>query len=199
MKIHDRTLQKGRSMVEMMGYMAVVLTVVAAIGNLVSHAYDEFKYSKASMQVSDLAAAIVRSSAVDTDYSSVTGMVGSVNDKGKQIIPKSFRVVGNKIYHAFGGEVNVGVMSGDATKFFIRFTKLKRKQCIELAMKEWQNNQSVDLYQIAVNSHYWYWSVYSDVSSSDGTLPIKRSAVAGTGSGNGQCSDNNNTIMWVFN
>ena len=195
----NRIIQSGRSMVEMMGYMAVVLSVTAGIGTLISNTYDEYKYSKASLQISDLAAAIVRSSAVDADYTDVVANVSAVNDKGRKIIPKSFRVVGTRIYHAFGGTVTVATVDDDPTKFTIRFNNLKRKQCIELAMKEWQNNKSVDLFEIAVNSNYWYWAAYSDVGDTDNTLPVKRSIVAGSDAHTAQCRDENNVIMWVFN
>ena len=195
----NRIIQSGRSMVEMMGYMAVVLSVTAGIGTLISNTYDEYKYSKASLQISDLAAAIVRSSAVDADYTDVVANVSAVNDKGRKIIPKSFHVVGTRIYHAFGGTVTVATVDDDPTKFTIRFNNLKRKQCIELAMKEWQNNKSVDLFEIAVNSNYWYWAAYSDVGDTDNTLPVKRSIVAGSDAHTAQCRDENNVIMWVFN
>ena len=200
MRMNNRSAQSGRSMVEMMGYMAVVMTVIAAVGHLIGNAYNEFKYSKASMQVSDLAAAIVRSATVDADYSEVVGNVRAVNDNGKAIIPKTFRIVGTTVYHAFGGTVEVAAMTGDASKFAIKFNRLNRKQCIELAMKDWQRNQTVDLYEIAVNNNYWFWSAYKNLETTDNTLPVKRSAVAGTGAGNsGQCNASNNSIMWVFN
>lgn len=200
----NKIVQSGRSMVEMMGYMAVVLSVTAGIGALISNTYDEYKYSKASLQISEFASAVVRASAVDPDYGEIIDNIKAMNDKGKVFIPKSYRVVGSKIYHAFGGTVDVGwppasTSGEDKTKFAIKFNKLKRKQCIELAMKDWQNNRSVDLFEIQINNNTpWYWSVYS--GSMENTLPVKRSVVAGTGTSEGQCAEEkDNSITWIFN
>ena len=73
---------------------------------------------------------------------------------------------------------------------------------IEMAMKDWDNNHNIDLYAIIINTNnYWYWPVYTQGSTDDNTLPIKRSAVTGTGSGDlGQCDQaTDNVIMWLFN
>ena len=198
----NKIIQSGRSMVEMMGYMAVVLSITAGVGTLISNAYSDYKYSKASLQISELASAIVRASAVDADYDEITSKFGgvSLSDEAKKLIPKSFRVAGAKIYHAFGGQVTIGTPTGDKTRFSIQFQRLSRKQCIELAMKEWQNNKSVDLYEIIINNNEpWHWAAYE--AGSTNVLPVKRSAVAGAHSDddNAQCSERYNNITWIFN
>lgn len=197
----SRIIQSGRSMVEMMGYMAVVLSITAGIGTLISNAYDNYKYSKASLQISELASAIVRASAVDADYYEITSKLNGMvlSDDAKVLIPKSFRVAGSKIFHAFGGQVVIGTPE-DRTRFSIQFQRLSRKQCIELAMKEWQNNKSVDLYEIIINNNTpWHWASYEEGSTN--VLPVKRSAVAGRHSGDNeaQCNERNNNITWIFN
>lgn len=185
--------EKGRSMVEMMGYMAVVMTVIVAIGKIVTNAFDEHKFSQASLQLGDLAAAVSKAGAVEKDYSSV--------DFSK-VIPSTYRVVGSKIFHVFGGEVTLGTVSGDKSKFSIAFKGLRRKQCIEMAMKDWRRNQNVDLYSVCVNGACLYWPVYGyDGGTPKGTLPIKRAMVTGTSENDkGLCSlEINNVVTWVFN
>ena len=212
MKIHS--LQQGRSMVEMMGYMFVVLTVVVAIGNMVANAFEEHKYSQASIQLTDLVGTIVKAAAVDPDYKDVVSMINGTsgdankNAEGRKMIPYSFRVVStntkNTLYHVFGGEAKVTLNplseSDGNNKFGITFTGLTRKQCMELATKDWQKNQYADLYAVKINSNnVWYWPVYK--SSPANSLPITRAKLTGTtADDNGQCSESGkkNQVMWVF-
>lgn len=206
----NRFSETGRSMVEMMGYMMVVLTLITMVGRIVTNAFDEHKYSKASLQLSDLAGAVVKAAAVEPDYTEVIQMINGTltgegsdlkNAEGLKIIPGSFRLVGRKIYHAFGGEVKVSLPPngiGGSDKFAISFEGLKKRQCIELAMKDWRKNANVDLYSVIINkTSYWYWPVYS--GTVDNVLPVTRAKLTGTGSG-GQCSlAKGNSVMWVFN
>ena len=223
--------EKGRSMVEMMGYMAVAISLVASVGHLVAKAFDEYKYSKAYIQLSDLVGSIVRASAIDADYQEVVKMVNgesieaSKNKEGQKLIPGSYRRIGNTLYHAFGGKVTIslppvdgGINLGEAIneaedetahsdKFAVTFEGLTRKQCIEMALKDWNNNKNIDLYAIIINSaHYWYWPAYTVFTEVEGvvvdnTLPVTRVAVTGTGDDDeGQCDrEINNSIMWIFN
>lgn len=186
--------EKGRSMVEMMGYMAVAMSVIVAIGKIVTNAFNEHKYGQAYIQLGDLAASISRAGAMEKDYSEV---FKTPDDKMK-LIPSSFRIAGNKVFHVFGGEVDVGVDSDDAGKFTVTFSGLRKKQCIELAVKDWRRNKNVDLYALGVNGNYYYWPVYSTESN---TLPMSRAKLAGTSEKDtGACSrDTGNTIVWIFN
>ena len=66
--------QSGRSMVEVMGYMAAVMAIVAGISKLITGAYSEYKISKASVQLADLAGSILKSSTVDVNYENIVNM-----------------------------------------------------------------------------------------------------------------------------
>lgn len=186
--------ENGRSMVEMMGYMAVVMSVIVAVGKIVTNAFNEHKYSQASIQLGELAVSVAKAGAIEKDYSSV---ISSVNDK-KKLVPTSFRVAGNKIFHVFGGEVDLSVDSSEPDKFSVTYKGLRRKQCIELAMKDWRRNKNVDLYALGVNGEYFYWPVYKKDSNS---LPMTRAKLTGTSENDkGACSkDTGNTITWIFN
>ena len=206
--------QSGRSMVEVMGYMAAVMAIVAGISKLITGAYSEYKISKASVQLADLAGSILKSSTVDVNYENIVNMVNGktkdsrLNKEGRKLIRTTYKVVGgadgNKIYNAFGGEVKVGVPnSGEEAKdkFYISFEGLDREQCIEMAMKEWHTNKVVDLYSMVVNNNYWYWPIYASSTAGASQLPATRSALAGKSVDDlGQCNkESGNLIMWVFN
>ena len=199
--------QRGRSMIEMMGYIAVVMTLTVSIGYIISKAYGDYKYSKASLQLTDLANSITKAGAIEANYADIVTMINTKDNKeGFNMIPSTYRVKdsegGRTIHHAFGGSVTIGHPGSDTTKFAVTFNNLSRNQCIELAMKDWLQNKYADLYSITVNTASWYWPAYHSASGTDKVLPIKRSAVAGVNaaSNDGVCSDaTSNSIMWVFN
>lgn len=208
----DEFSQRGRSMVETMGYMVIVITLVAAIGHLIANAFEEHRYSRASIQLSEFAGSIVRASAIDPDYTDVVAMINGTynkstsatntkkNAEGLKLIPASFHLVGRKIYHAFGGEVVLANPS--ATQFSIEFKNLSPKQCIELAMKDWQKNHNVDLNSIVINSNnYWFWPIYHEISGNNvNALPVTRAKLTGTSANDtGQCHKDSNSIVWIFN
>ncbi len=209
--------QSGRSMIEIMGYMIVSMFLIAGVAKIVSGAYNNYKISQASMQISDLAGTIVKASAADSNYGEVVDIINNnITDddmkalklkERKNFIPKSYRVVGDKIYNVFGSEVQVSIPSSDddvgtrGDQFAIQFLGLDREQCIEMMSKEWINNSVVDLYAIVLNStNYWFWPVYHPVAANnEHALPVKMIDIAGDGDSNeGLCGSDNN-IMWVFN
>ena len=218
--------QNGRSMVEMMGYLMVVMGVIIAMGRIVSSAFDNHKYSTASLQLTELVNALVKASAIDYDYSEVVDTINMQNGKteteARALIPNTYKVVvasgSISIYHAFGGTVKVAT-ADENTKLVISYEKLSKKQCVELAMKDWRKNQYADLFSIDVNGEDWYWVAYGDSTNSDTTLqklkdgdcsdgknkgpcalPMRRSALTGVGNDDGQCKDSrNNKVIWTFN
>ena len=210
--IDTKNNQSGRSMIEMMGYLMVAMSLIVAIGSIVSSAFDNHKYSVASLQLSELVGGIVKTSAIDVDYSEV---VNNINAGKREFIPNTFHVVGTgsntKIYHAFGGEVKVGTCNESDNsfckdredKFFVVYKDLSRKQCIELALKDWSKNQYADLYALIIGDKVWSWQAYGteDLSKSGVyTFPVKRSQLTGVSdSDKGACSATGNQVTWVFN
>lgn len=206
--MNNTITQSGRSMIEVMGYMAAVMAVIAGVSKIITGSYNQYKLSKASIQVSDLASVIVKASTVDPNYDDT---VDAIKQGTNKLLPSSFKMDSNKkIYHAFGGEVTLGHppyenehhTCCDLNKFYIKFENLTREQCIELGMKEWINNKIVDLYGIDINGNKWTWPIYADTTSGISALPTKRSALAGKDlNDEGQCNKpgKSNSIMWIFN
>ena len=201
------TNEKGRSMVEMIGYMAVVIAVVMSVGHIVSSAFEEHKYSQATIQLSELAGAITKASAIDPDYSEVIGKITpTITDEGRRILPSSFSINNNTITHAFGGEVKLGLgEGGENNVFYIEYDGLDRKPCIELAMKDWTKNTVINLKAIIINqNNQWYWPSYFVEGANE--LPVTRDAVAGVENWGQCCTDpdnenskcKDNTIRWLF-
>ena len=173
--------ESGRSMVEMMGYMAVVMVLSAGIGNLITRAYGEYKMSKASIQLTELSSSIVRASAVDPTYEEVVSMVNGTheddvkNREGRKLIPSSFRLVGRQIFHAFGGKVSVAIPSADiidgaSDKFSIAFEGLTRDQCTPCPVWSRGNFRFTGqvLFLLCLSSALlpWAWALQSILRSS---------------------------------
>lgn len=193
--------QHGRSMVEVIGYMGAVMAIVAGVGKMVSGAYSDYKISKASQQLSDLASAIVRASTTYPNYRETVQNINDRTSEGLNLIPSTFRVAGRKTFHAFGGETTLGTRDN---MFYIRYDGLTREQCIELGMKDWINNKIVDLAFLTVNDIDWCWPANKESENDCPTLPTKRSLLAGADENddndNGQCNkETDNFIIWYFN
>lgn len=190
--------QHGRSMVEVIGYMGAVMAIVAGVGKMVSGAYSDYKISKASQQLSDLASAIVRASTTYPNYRETVQNINDRTSEGLNLIPSTFRVAGSKTFHAFGGETTLGTRDN---MFYIRYDGLTREQCIELGMKDWINNKIVDLAFLSVNDIDWCWPANKGSENNCPTLPTKRSILAGKDDDDdGQCNkETDNFIIWYFN
>ena len=98
--IDKKQQQYGRSMIEMMGYIAVVMAVTMGIGHMISSAYGDYKFSKANMQITDLANAISKAGAIEENYSLIIDMIngtGGVTNaqkaEGLKIIPSSINSI----------------------------------------------------------------------------------------------------------
>lgn len=190
--------QKGRSMIEVIGYMGVFMVLIAGVGRLVASAFEDYKYSRASLQLGDLAAAVTRAAAVDGNYADVVK-----EDKWKRYVPDTFRKKNNKYYHAFGGEMSMSCASDSEScaKFTITFSGLNKKQCVELAMKDWSKNKTVSLDKMQTdNTNVWCWHNCSK------KFPVQRHQVEGVdGTSNAACGKDstgeqkNKQIIWTFN
>lgn len=212
--IFSRKYESGRSMVEMMGYMAVAIVLTASVGQLVYKAFGDYKFSKANIQLTELANTISRAGAIEPDYDSIVAMMSgtsareSDNQEGLKMIPSSFKVrdVGGarQIFHAFGGTVTLGTAPANGTngaKFSITFSGLDTRQCTDLAMKDWSKNKYANVDSIVINDTYhWYWPIYgTDEESNIFTFPVRRENLVGaTAEDSGQCGQTVNTVQWFF-
>ncbi len=111
------------------------------------------------------------------------------------------------------------IYNNDPEKFYVKFLNLSKKQCIELAMKDWRRNQYADLFAVMLPKagSSWYWQAYGNASGnavnvasgsctggSNPTcaLPVSRVMLTGKNKSDNsaQCKDNReNEVMWIFN
>ena len=202
-------LQYGRSMIEMLGVLAIV--GVLSVGGIAgySKAMEKFKINKTANQVSQIVANIRTLYAQQTTYEGLN----TINAIKMGIIPDELGT-GETLSNAFGGIVEIApcynnyrssVIYGGAFKF--RFTGLSKEACISLATYDWGTAYSSGLYLISAGGNLGnqFDSIVSsyvgDKYESDGKvtygsnytpIPVHAAAKACN------CPDNTCEVIWKF-
>ena len=151
--------QNGRSMVEMLGVLAII--GVLSVGGIAgySKAMTKFKINKTMDQVSMLVANI------RTLYSGQRNYKGLGNSTaiGFGIIPNEMYSSTSKIVNAFNGEVSIAAASGDTAggtgstvyqnkAFQITYDGLSREACVAIATADWGTGAASGLVGMAVSN-----------------------------------------------
>ena len=146
MTILSRNDQKGRSMVEMLGVLAII--GVLSVGGIsgYSKAMAKFKLTKAQDQITMLLMNIRTAFATSPSYDGLT----TSNSRDFNISPSDMFDAGSGLNNAFGGKAYVyacdavedsgtclGTGAGEVTYFAIRLTNLGREACVSLATADW--------------------------------------------------------------
>ena len=196
MTILSRNDQKGRSMVEMLGVLAII--GVLSVGGIsgYSKAMAKYKLTKAQDQISMLLMNIRTAYATSPNYNGLVNKNAiAFNIAPTDMVPDS-SAGKTKINHAFGGDVTVAATdaagtdvagnAADATGqyFFIKLDKLGNEACLSLATSDW-GTDGLDRMIVTPEG-----GSASDHEAS--TLPLQMSS---TGCGTKGVY---NTIKWVY-
>jgi len=144
MTILSKNNQTGRSMVEMLGVLAII--GVLSVGGIsgYSKAMAKFKLTKAQDQISMLLMNIRTAFATSPNYSGLDNAAAiSYN-----IAPGDMIVGTSGINHAFGGAVTIAaetVEDGTNQYFSITLNKLGREACVSLASSDWGTDGLVSM------------------------------------------------------
>ncbi len=145
------TNQNGRSMVEMLGVLAII--GVLSVGGIAgySKAMNKFKINKTTDQVSVLVANLRTMFAAQGNYSGLT--VQTAIDFG--VVPEDMIETGTgtnpttKLKNAFSGDVEISVSpvkNGDANSaFYVAYDGLSQEACVTLATGDWGSGQASGL------------------------------------------------------
>ena len=145
-----KTNESGRSMIEMLGVLAII--GVLSVGGIAgySKAMNKFKTNKVADNVSMLVANIKTMYAQQKTYSSLT--TGTAHDMGlvpDELVKKSGSTTLYK--NAFNGDVEIHAASStngttsDSKAFVIYFGGLSKEACITLATNDWGSGYSSGL------------------------------------------------------
>ena len=149
MTILSKNNQTGRSMVEMLGVLAII--GVLSVGGIsgYSKAMAKFKLTKAQDQISMLLMNIRTAFATSPNYAGLNNSAAiEYNIAPGDMVPD----VDDNINHAFGGAVTIMAADsggGDNTTsgqyFYIQLDKLGREACVSLASSDWGTDGLVSM------------------------------------------------------
>ena len=157
MKLLNKT-QSGRSMVEMLGVLAII--GVLSVGGIAgySKAMNKYKISKTTDQVSMLIANIRTMFSAQGDYKGLTtssaisfgvipdDMVKTVN--GSQVVNNAFG--GTVIIHESGLD-----STDDGGAFVVIYNGLSQEACVSIVTGDWGSSQSSGLIAVGASMNAW--------------------------------------------
>jgi len=197
MKYYDN--QNGRSMVEMLGVLAIV--AVLSVGGIAgySKAMAKFKIGKTLDQIQTLVTDIRSLYSGSPDYAgiSITNLITH------EVIPNDMRAKFGpftRAKNAFGGHVEVSTWNGNpsitAQGFQFSYNRLDQTSCIQLATADWGGSAASGFVGLFVNPYSVAqvgFNILPDISWANGNLPLNLSDAAAL------CTSNNdNSITWIY-
>ncbi len=147
-----KVMQCGRSMIEMLGVLAII--GVLSVGGIAgySKAMEKFKINKTIQQITEIAANVQTLYMQQKDFNGLTTetavQMGVVPDE----LGTSF-YYGTVITHAFGNNVEIGLpWSEDNPNYFqITFWRMTKEACMALATADWNSISSSGVVGIGIN------------------------------------------------
>ncbi len=219
MKVQKSSHQEGRTIVETLGYIMVMIAVTVSFAAAVSRGYYRYESSAIQQELSDLKKVITIRYAADGHYNNVKWDDLCADKAGpKSLMPsiecdstQGCKCKVQRGRHSFDGPVDIGpadcsVQEDDDKEtcltYFIEFRELPKDICAQLASKAWDNMEGSDLERMVVSqgsNHQapktWVWQ-FSPISEEQGDkeLPPKMTDIVDA------CSSKyDNTITWYFN
>ena len=184
----NRSEQNGRSMVEMLGVLAII--GVLSVGGIAgySKAMTKFKINKSMDQISMLVANIRTLFSGQRNYSGLSNQ----NAISFGIIPGEMDGGGGVITNAFAGNVTIGTaaQNGNAdAAFTIKYEGLGQEACVTMATSDWGSGSSSGLVNMTVSAADKDGTTYSGTN-----LPVTLiNAAANCGCTTATCS-----IQWTY-
>ena len=193
-----RSEQTGRSMVEMLGVLAII--GVLSVGGIAgySKAMAKFKLTKAMDQVSQTVTNIRTLYSGQPNYSGLdTTTAIRMGAIGAEMLGGSDAATATVAYNAFNGNVYVAANAG-AQSFRVVFTGLGKEACVALSTADWGSGSGSGLVMVGVQG-----TVVASASAASptksgttasATLPLRLADAAVGCAGKGDT----NTVMWDY-
>ncbi len=153
MKNFDLEKENGRSMIEMLGVLAIV--GVLSVGGIAgySKAMNKYRVNKTIEQITLIAGNVRAFFAPQKNYQDFSDR--TVLRKAK-IIPDEMWD-GNKIRDIWGNTISLGSYDNDK-HYYISLDGLSEEVCIELATKDWANIQNADAIHVGADADTYYFT-----------------------------------------
>ena len=206
MMIKDNKMKKnlliqesGRSMMEALGYISVMIMLTVSVTAAVNSGYYRFKLGRINQELVDLKKVISQRYVAAENYKGVSFDI-LINEK---IVPHDVK----DKRHAFGGDINIGSGDSNGNTYYIEFRDMPVQSCVELGSRLWIVNDGSDLDAMDIKGKKWGWEYSNSINNPDYMLPARPVDVAKAC--NPVCTDedgniilcppSNNYIRWYFN
>ncbi len=193
----NKSNQSGRTMIEVIGVLAIIGAVASGIAHLISTMHDRFLLSRIVQQARDLQKVVNNRYAADGDYSEAKNST-LVSERAA---PQDM-IDGDELRHAYRGDVTV---SGTHDTFKISFEGLSNTVCMELATLNWQIGNDSDLISCQINDDLYQWPLASGsdtkvlpLSMADALLSCTNLTSLDDDGNEITRLDNDNTVTWEF-
>ena len=196
-----RSEQSGRSMVEMLGVLAII--GVLSVGGIAgySKAMAKFKLSKAMDQVSNVVTNIRTLYSGQPNYSGLTTTVAiQMGAIGAEMLNGKKTTSASEAFNAFNGGVYVAASTGTnaGQSFFVTFTGLGKEACVALSTADWGSGSGSGLVSVSVGGTKADAAATSALTTvgttANSTLPLALSSAAAGCEGAGDT----NTVVWEY-
>ena len=212
MQTKRHSAEQGRTIIETLAYIMIMITITASIATVVSRGYYRYECSAIQEDLADLHKAIAKHYAIDGQYAAVKwddlceDYLGPKNMMPTRVCQtdadgkEKCKCKNQKGRHIFDGSVFIGpdnCEDGYCSTFFIQFTDLPHDICAQLGTKNWTTLAGSDLERLKINSTTWRWK-YSPIQTEAGAhvydLPVTVDSVSKA------CHEGyDNKITWTFN
>lgn len=191
MKTLYKSEQSGRSMVEMLGVLAII--GVLSVGGIAgySKAMAKFKTSKALDQVSTTVANVRTLYSGQPNYSGLnTEIAIQMGAIGAEMLSGQSPTSASTAYNAFNGSVTISAttVSGRTNGGFeLVFSGLSKEACVQMASSDWGSGSGSGLVSVQAGSA-------AAGTTASGTLPLNLATAAGGCNSEGDT----NKVTWVY-
>ena len=196
MTILNRNDQSGRSMVEMLGVLAII--GVLSVGGIsgYSKAMAKYKLTKAQDQITMLLMNIRTAYATSPNYSGLDEkQAGDYNLAPNEMVVKTSSGKTAKLQNTFGGEVKIGTVGTGDTYFWIQLQALGKEACRTLLSSDWGADGLVGIWAAATASGSSSGATCANAANTSWCvekLPVSYGDAGTT------CTGETNSITWVY-
>lgn len=191
--------QSGRSMVEMLGVLAII--GVLSVGGIAgySKAMAKFKLTKAMDQVSTTVTNIRTLYSGQPNYDGLnTTTAIRMGAVGAEMLNGKSTTSATEAFNTFNGRVFISTPTGGQS-FIVTFTGLGKEACVALGSADWGSGSGSGLISVgvagtAVTAEPSAMPISNVGTTADATLPLKLSTAATGCSGKGDT----NTVYWNY-
>lgn len=191
MKTLYKSEQSGRSMVEMLGVLAII--GVLSVGGIAgySKAMAKFKTSKALDQVSTTVANVRTLYSGQPNYSGLTTAIAiQMGAIGAEMLSGQSPTSASTAYNAFNGSVTISATTVSDRKnagFELVFSGLSKEACVQMASSDWGSGSGSGLVSVQAGAA-------TAGTTAAGTLPLNLATAASGCNSEGDT----NKVTWVY-